>query len=75
MTSKPDWDLIFASLINLSDKSANAVIQAAFDKFSGIALKWGDYGSFRNQITQKKLLVYITHTDGTAMTETDGQAA
>ena len=26
VTSKPDWDLIFASLIDLSDKSANAII-------------------------------------------------
>ena len=71
VTSKPDWDLIFASLINLSDKSANAVIRAALEEFSGITLKWGDYGPFCNQVIQEKLLAIITNVDGTPMIETD----
>ena len=67
--------MIFASLINLSDKFANAVIRAALEDFSGIKLKWGDYGPFRNKVVQKKLLVIGTNSNDTAMNKTEGHAA
>ena len=75
VTSKLDRDLIFASLIDVSNKSANAVIRAALDEFNGLKLKWGDYGPFRNIVTQKKMLLTGTNTDGTMMDVTSGQAA
>ena len=42
VTSKPDWDLIFTTLIDLSGKLANAVIQAVLDKFTNLKLIWGN---------------------------------
>ena len=70
--------MIFASLIDLSDKSANAVIRAALNEFNyteGLTFKWGDYGPFRNKVTQKKILAFGTNPDGTAINKTAGQAA
>ena len=74
VTSKPDWDLIFMSLIDLTDKLANAVIRAALDDFHDLKLTYGDYGPFRNLATQKKILLTSTDTDGTMMDATAGQA-
>ena len=62
-------------MIDLSDKSANAVIQAALDDFNSLKLQWGDYGPFCNKVTQNKLLAIGNYPDGTAMNETGGQAA
>ena len=61
--------------MDLSDKSANAVIQAALDECNSLKLKWGDYGLFHNKVTQKKFLAIGTNTDDTAMNETERQAA
>ena len=70
VTNKPDWDLIFASLIDLTNKAANAVIRAALDEFNGLALTFGNYGPFRNLVIQKKLLLTTKKTDGTCMDAT-----
>ena len=68
ITTKPDWELIFSSLIDLSNKAANAVICAALNDFTNLKLKWSNYGPFCNKPTQKKLLNLITLSDGTLMT-------
>ena len=48
---------------------------AQWNKYNGIMLKWGDFGPFCNQVSQKRLLVIGTNTDDMAINETDGQAA
>ena len=80
VTSTPDWDLIFASLLDLSDESAKTVIYDAFYELNytegkPVKLTWGDYDPFRNKATQKNLLAFNTKHDGTTMNEIEGQAA
>ena len=71
--SKPDWELIFSSLIVLSDKAANAVIRAALNDFTNLKLIRGNYGPICIKLTQKKLLELITLSNGTPMEEVGGQ--
>ena len=73
VTSKPDWELIFSSLVDLSNKAVNAVICAALDDFTNLMLKSGNYGPFCNKPTQKKIPKLIPLNNGTPMTEVDGQ--
>ena len=73
ITTKPDWELIFSSLIDLSNKAANAVICAALDDFTNLKLKFGNYRPFCIKPTKKKLRDLIMLTNGTAMMETAGQ--
>ena len=75
VTAKPDWDLILASLINLSNKAANTVIRFALEDFEDLKLKWGDFTPFCYLATQKTLLQYIQTNNGTPLSEPDGQAA
>ena len=75
VTSKPDWDLIFMSLIDLTNKSVNAVIQALMDQFVNLRLIFGDYSPFQNKSTQKKLLVETTKIDSSIMTNAERKAA
>ena len=73
MTSKSNWELIFSSLIDLSNKVANAVICAVLNDFSNLKLVWGNYSPNCNKPTQKKLLELVTLSNGTPMAEIDGQ--
>ena len=75
VTTKPDWDLIMAALIDLSNKAANTVIRAALEDFNDLKLKFGDFAPFRCLATQKQLLQYIQATDGTPFPATAGQKA
>ena len=77
VTSTLDWDLIFPTLLDISDKAAKTVIYDIFYKLNyterkPVKLTWGDYGPFRNKATQKKLLTFGTNQDGTTMNEIEG---
>ena len=74
VTSKPDWELIFSSLIVLSNKASNAGIHAALTDFTNLKLVWGDYGPICKKPTQKKLLKMITLSNGIPMAEVVGQS-
>ena len=67
VTTKSDWELIFSSLIDLSNKAANAVICATLNNFTNLKPKWGNYRPICNKSTQKKLLKLITLSNGTPM--------
>ena len=75
-SGKPNWDLVFDSLIDLTHDQANAVIWLAGDDLLGnLQLTYGEYGPFRNLATQKKILATSTKADGSMMDTVDGQAA
>ena len=72
--------MTFSLLINLTNKAAATVIYDAFYDFNitegkPVKLTWGEYTSFHNKETQKKLLTVGTKLDGTDMTTIEGQAA
>ena len=73
-SSKPDWDLVFDSLIDLTHDQANTVISLAADDFNNLKLTYGEYGPFSNLATQKKILEISTEADRSIMNTMDGQA-
>ena len=75
VTIKPDWDLIMAALIDLSNKAANTVIRTALEEFKDLKLKFGSFAPFRCLATQKQLSLYIQAPDGTPLPQQDGQKA
>ena len=72
VTKSPDWELIFSSLIDLTNKAASTVIYNAFfalniSEGDYVQLTWPEYVPFCNKKTQKKLLTFATKADSSAM--------
>ena len=79
ITKSPDWELIFSSLIDLTNKAVSTVIYNAFFALNiseGYYVKrtWPEYAPFCNKKTQKKLLVSSTKADGSVMNAIKGKA-
>ena len=75
-----DWDLIFMSLFDLTNKAASSVIYDAhhllnISEGDYVKITFPDYSPFRNKKTQKKLLAVATKADDLAMTAIKGKVA
>ena len=74
-SAKPDWELVFTSLVNLTNKAVNTIIRIVLNELSNTKMEWPNCRPIWDISSQRKLLDMITKSDGTPMSETDGQAA
>ena len=73
--AKLDWELVFTSLVDLSNKTANAIIRTTLNEFSNTKMDWPNCRPIWDKASQRKLLEIITKSDGILMSATDRQAA
>ena len=78
--NNPNWDSIFAALVDLTTKSASIVIHEVFHELNlsenyYVKMTYLDYGPFRNKATQKLILCEATNNDGSIMTDAKAKVA